>query len=49
MVLMSLHNAPEHYWDYATECAMELIGYMAVECLNGMHLLKDYMERPQIY
>jgi hypothetical protein len=29
-LLMSLHDAPEHYWDYA----VELITHMAVECLK---------------
>lgn len=29
-LLMSLHDAPEHYWDYA----VEFITHMAVECLK---------------
>jgi hypothetical protein len=31
---MSLHNAPERYWDYAVEYAVELVNHTSVERLN---------------
>lgn len=34
MLPMSLHSAPEHYWDYATEYATELINHTAAERLQ---------------
>jgi hypothetical protein len=34
ILLMSLHNTPERYWDYATEYAAELINHTAVERLK---------------
>lgn len=33
-LLMSLHEAPERYWDYAVEYAVELINHTAVERLQ---------------
>jgi hypothetical protein len=33
-VLMSLHDTPERYWDYAVEYAVELINHTAVERLE---------------
>jgi hypothetical protein len=33
-LLMSLHNAPERYWDYAVEYAVELINHTAIERLK---------------
>ncbi len=33
-ILMSLHNSPERYWDYAMEYAVELINHTAIERLK---------------